>query len=445
MLYYFFALLLAAVVILFNDIRSETNRWAAFFLSCAAIGGVTDSLHKAHFDFGAQATQFINLVWTPYAVLIFSLVYGGVAPAKMRVYKRVLLLPVGMMLASTCLSAEYTLNDQLLLAWAAPYYLASCYAMIASFLQERDRPNKKKRLITAIIVVPTLLAVLVLIYGARAIWPDFDFFNYISVFIGYSLAAGLLGTFLYSVLGVKLRFERDPLEGAMKAAGSGSALLNHTLKNEIGKIAISSANLKASIPANDDVSQQHLDIIASASGHMLAMVSRIHDKTKEIVLREQPCRLDQLCDECRSQGQPLLSNDQSLNITANYVVRPLVLCDPVHMKEVVNNLLSNAIEALPSARGNVEIRLDANKKGLLLTVEDNGAGIPAHRLAQVFEPFFSTKNRSRNFGLGLSYVHNVMRKSGGSVRVRSREHIGTAVELFIPRHKIIQANEGKSE
>ncbi|RKP55594.1 GHKL domain-containing protein [Cohnella endophytica] len=445
MLYYFFALLLAAFVILFNDIRRETNRWAAFFLCCAAIGGVTDSLHRAGFDIGSHATQFINLVLTPYGVLVFSLVYSGIAQSKMRIYKWALLIPVGIMLAATCSSPEYAMNYKLLLVWTAPYYLVSCYVIIVSFLKERDSPNKKKRLVTALIVVPTLLAVLVFIYGARAIWPDFDFFYYISVFIGYSLAAGLLGTFLYSVLGVKLRFDRDPLEGAMKAAGSGSALLNHTIKNEIGKIAISSENLKSSIPANDDVSKQHLDIISSASEHMLAMVSRIHDKTKEIVLREQPCRLDQLCDECRGQRQPLPLNDQNIKITANYSVRPTVLCDPVHMKEVVNNLLLNAIEAMPAAGGTVEIRLNANKKGIVLTVEDSGAGIPAHRLVHVFEPFFSTKKQSRNFGLGLSYVYNVMQKSGGFVRIRSRENIGTAIELYFPRHKIIRSNRGESE
>lgn len=51
------------------------------------------------------------------------------------------------------------------------------------------------------------------------------FFRYISVFIIYSLALGLLCSFLYGVLGVKLRFERDPLESTMKAVSSGAALL----------------------------------------------------------------------------------------------------------------------------------------------------------------------------------------------------------------------------
>src|SRR5690554_7433769 len=53
------------------------------------------------------------------------------------------------------------------------------------------------------------------------------------------------------VLGVKLRFERDPLESTMKAVSSGTTLINHTIKNEIGKIAISTENLKRANPDMD--------------------------------------------------------------------------------------------------------------------------------------------------------------------------------------------------
>lgn len=442
MLVYFFALLLAAVVVLLNDFRSETNRWAAIFLFCAAIGGVTDALHRAHFETWSRAAQFVNLVVTPYGVLIFCLVYAGISRPKLHLCKRLLLLPVGVMLAAAGFSADFSIHDRFLLVWTAPYFLVSCYVLIAAWVIERDGLKKKKRFVTAIIVVPTLLAVLAFIYGARAIRPDFDYFNTISVFIGYSLIAGLLGSFLHGVLGVKLRFERDPLEGAMKAADSGSVLLNHTIKNELGKIAISSENLKASITTNDEASRQHLDIISNASEHMLTMVSRIHEKTRTIVLREEPCRLDQLCEECRVLQQPLLLHAPNITLAANYAVRPTVFCDHVHMKEAINNLLRNAIEAMPASGGTVEISLNAFKKGIVLTVEDNGEGMPANRLAHVFDPFFSTKEKARNFGLGLSYVYKVMQKSEGFVRIRSRERIGTAVELHYPRRKIIRADRG---
>jgi hypothetical protein len=155
-------------------------------------------------------------------------------------------------------------------------------------------------------MVPTWLAVLVLINVANVLSPDFEYFRYVSLFIVYSLFVAVLCTFLYGVLGVKLRFELDPLDRTMQAVSLGTALLNHTSKNEIGKIAISSENLKQTIAGNDEKSLQHLQIIGSASDHVMAMVTRIHSQMKDIVLREEPCRLDLLLQDCLSQHEMLL-------------------------------------------------------------------------------------------------------------------------------------------
>ncbi|MNJ78413.1 Sensor protein ZraS [compost metagenome] len=74
-----------------------------------------------------------------------------------------------------------------------------------------------------------------------------------------------------------------------------------------------------------------------------------------------------------------------------------------------------------------------------MIIQDNGAGIAADKLKQVFEPFFSSGKGSRNFGLGLSYVYNVMQKSGGKVEVTSTEGEGTSVSLYWPKKKVLEA------
>lgn len=111
--------------------------------------------------------------------------------------------------------------------------------------------------------MPTILAALLFINVAAVLTPDIDAFRYVSIFIIYSLSVALICTFIYGVLGVKLRFENDPLEGTMKAVSSGAVQLNHSIKNEIGKIAISSDNLKrelsAQLPGTGSLS--HLEII----------------------------------------------------------------------------------------------------------------------------------------------------------------------------------------
>ncbi|BBH20654.1 hypothetical protein Back11_19990 [Paenibacillus baekrokdamisoli] len=445
MLYYFFALLTAALILLINNHRSETNRWAVFFLGSASIGGLSDWLTGASLDGWLKAVQFMNHTLTPYGVLIFSIVYSERLPsAKVRLYlKIVFLIPVVTMLVLTPFSPSLVIDYRLLLIWTAPYYLASCLLLVVSLWNEENRRKKRNRFIATIIIVPTLLAVLVLINVANVVSPEFHFFRYVSLFIIYSLTLAVLCTFVYGVLGVKLRFERDPLESAMKAVSSGTTILNHTIKNEIGKIAISSENLRANISEADDESRQQLQIIANASEHMMAMVTRIHGQMKDIILREMPYRLDVLVEECLAQHRNVLE-DHNVVIQAEYGCQPIVVCDAVHLKEVIGNLLMNALEAMPGG-GIVHIHVNAQRQGVHLSIRDHGKGIPAEELAHVFEPFYSTKNQSRNFGLGLSYVYNVMQKSGGSVEMSSIRGEGTLVILYFARKKIIRLNKGEQQ
>lgn len=453
MLYYTFSLLVAAIILLFSRHRSETNRWAAFFLCSASIGGLTGFLTDNGLNGWSETVQILNHVLTPYGVLIFSIVYSELLPrAKTRLWlKGLLLLPAAAMLIRSGFPHELRIDFLWLLFWAGPYYLISCYLLIHSLWKERDRRKKRNRFITTVIIVPTLLAVLVFINIGNALSPEFDFFKYVSLFISYSLAVALLCAFVYGVLGVKFRIERDPLESTMKAVSTGAALLNHTIKNEIGKIAISTENVKRANPELGEESLQHLQIIESSSEHMLAMVARIHSQMKGIALREQLCPLDRLVDECLLHHRQLLDR-HGLRVANHYECRPVIRCDAVHIKEALGNLLMNAVEAAATendakgaVKGTIEIWLERDKRGIRLSVRDTGKGIPADQLAQVVDPFFSTKNGARNFGLGLSYVYNVMQKSGGSLELSSKEGEGTVAGLRFPRSKIVELNRRDSD
>lgn len=442
MLYYFAALFTAALILLFSNVRSEMNRWAAMFLFSASIGGLADPLASIGWDGWSFAVSFLNHTLTPYSVLIFSMVYSDQVRNKgtRTLAKGALFIPVAIMLTITLNSAPLAVHFKLLLAWAAPYYLASCYFLLRSLWTEQDRRKKLNRLVTTIIIVPTLLAVLLLINVGKAISPDFDFFRYISIFIAYSLLAALLFAFVYGVLGVKLRFERDPLHSTMKAVRSGAALLNHTIKNELGKIAISSENLKRSLPDQNEEWLQHLQVIDKASDHLLAMMTRIHSQMRELTLREEPYLLADIVDECLTQHK-VMFEEQHIFPIVSYSCRPTVSGDAVHIREVIGNVLQNAIEAMPEG-GSLHVRLSAAKRGILLAFQDSGRGIPADRIAQVMEPFFSTKQGARNYGLGLSYVYNVMVRSGGTAEISSKEGEGTLVVLQFPRRKVLQWDGG---
>ena len=124
--------------------------------------------------------------------------------------------------------------------------------------------------------------------------PGYDSFRYVFLFILYSLGVAVICTFVYGVLGVRLKFERDPLDRTMQAVSSGTSMLNHTIKNEIGKIAMSTENVKRS-PQDNGVAIEQLEVIANSSEHLLAMVGRMR-QMKAFKLVEQPVRVDQLAE-----------------------------------------------------------------------------------------------------------------------------------------------------
>ncbi|MFS0838563.1 sensor histidine kinase [Paenibacillus sp. 1P03SA] len=446
MIFYFVALSTASLLVLIPHLHKETNRWAAFFLFSASIGGLTGLLRQNGFTELAHAAEFINHTLTPYGVLVFSLVYSGVLennPRARRLAKGLLLLPVPAMLMYTAYKDAFAIHYGPLLLWTAPYYLSACWLLVLSLRKERNPVHRRNRLITTLIIVPTLLGVLLFINVARVFSPAFDFFGYVSVFILYSFAVALLCVFVYGVLGIRLRFERDSLDTTMQAVTSGTTLLNHSIKNELGKISLSTVNLQESLGEKDAEVKEHLRIIASASDHMLDMVGRIHNRTKEIVLKERPVSIDKLAMDAVRLHERLFATQQ-ITITTSFECRPSVRLDPVHLTEVIGNLLGNAAEAMPDG-GTLTVTLAPVRQGAVLSISDTGGGIPPGELPRVFEPFYTTKKKADNYGLGLSYVYNVMQKSGGSVEISSKPGAGTSVRLYFPRSKIVQLNGEKTD
>jgi PAS domain S-box-containing protein len=124
------------------------------------------------------------------------------------------------------------------------------------------------------------------------------------------------------------------------------------------------------------------------------------------------------------------------------------LCDPNQLESALLNLANNARDAMPeggllaietenaTVRPNQAARYGDLPPGeyVLVSVRDNGAGMPPDVVARAFDPFFTTKPMGQGTGLGLSMVYGFARQSGGNVRIESRAGAGTEVRLLLPRH-----------
>lgn len=107
------------------------------------------------------------------------------------------------------------------------------------------------------------------------------------------------------------------------------------------------------------------------------------------------------------------------------------------LHQVLINLITNAIHALPSTGGRVSVTTEAADGGqaVLVRVADNGVGIAALDRGHVFEPFFTTKKDGKGTGLGLSIVKNIVEGHGGTVRFDSQVGQGTTFFIKLPVQK----------
>jgi len=112
---------------------------------------------------------------------------------------------------------------------------------------------------------------------------------------------------------------------------------------------------------------------------------------------------------------------------------PPVPMDEGVVHQVLTNLLSNALDAAPEKRGVVTMsgKYDADHHEVTLDVSDNGDGIAAERLEQIFEPFSSTKG-ARGTGLGLAVSRKLVEEHGGRLCVRSTPGEGTTFSVVLP-------------
>lgn len=110
--------------------------------------------------------------------------------------------------------------------------------------------------------------------------------------------------------------------------------------------------------------------------------------------------------------------------------------DPVQLQQALTNLLMNAIQAVP-IRGQIEVLVDTldaanGGKSALISVSDDGPGIPVEDRVRVFEPFFTTKGVGEGTGLGLAVAIGLVKENGGTIEVDDSQFGGARLSIMLP-------------
>jgi signal transduction histidine kinase len=105
---------------------------------------------------------------------------------------------------------------------------------------------------------------------------------------------------------------------------------------------------------------------------------------------------------------------------------------PGQIDQVLMNLLTNAAQAIGEKGGTISVTAINQDAHVLLTVADDGSGIPKDVLPHIFDPFFTTKDVGEGSGLGLSIVHGIIERHGGHIDVESAPGQGTKFSISFP-------------
>jgi len=126
---------------------------------------------------------------------------------------------------------------------------------------------------------------------------------------------------------------------------------------------------------------------------------------------------------------------EKLDLTVEAGDEALVLADPTYLKQVLWNILKNAVQAMPDG-GSLNISLKATDDGrgefFTASFQDSGGGIPEAVRERIFEPFFTTK--AGGTGLGLPTVYRIVTEHGGSVTLDTEMGVGTTFSVALPRY-----------
>ena len=128
-------------------------------------------------------------------------------------------------------------------------------------------------------------------------------------------------------------------------------------------------------------------------------------------------------DAAQAEGRPI-----SLHIEADG--HPTIQGSPAQLRELMTNLIFNAVDALPTG-GTIRLRVVAEDGQGIVEVADSGVGMSAEVQARVFEPFFTTKGEGGT-GLGLAMVFGIVEQHGGHIEVRSAPGDGTTFRITFP-------------
>jgi signal transduction histidine kinase len=270
------------------------------------------------------------------------------------------------------------------------------------------------------------------------------FYN-LSIFMVTALIVGIIAFYIliarnsYKIINSALKeaeeinraiMEKMRQSARLSALGEFSAGIAHEIRNPLTSIKTFTQLLQTEYE-DPNFRKEFVDSVTREVNRINRIVNDLLDYSRPRADNRQATDIAKLVDETLASVIPAY-NEHHITIKKNYNQTPPVVIDPEQVRQVLVNLVINAVEAMPSG-GSITCTIRENKGEAEIEIADTGKGIPEDTVKQIFTPFFTTKVGGT--GLGLSIVQRIVNEQGGRIEVASSRDQGTQFKLFLPMEK----------
>lgn len=211
--------------------------------------------------------------------------------------------------------------------------------------------------------------------------------------------------------------------------GTLAATVAHELRNPLGVIKTASYNIRRK--RKSFLIDKHLDNIEKKISESNQIIDNLLSYSRIKIPTYEKIEIYELLNECISFMKKRVYN-QNISIFKNYapMKKKFIDGDPLQIREIFNNILTNAYQSISNKKGKIEVMTrDAGKNLFEINISDNGIGIDEEDLEKIFQPFFTRK--SKGTGLGLTICNELVRLHGGKIDIKSKKGEGTTVTITL--------------
>ena len=230
-------------------------------------------------------------------------------------------------------------------------------------------------------------------------------------------------------LTLRKKAEKDMLVAErLSMTGKLARTIAHEVRNPLTNLNLALEHLRDEMPKDNEAVQLYSEIIERNAKRIDTLITEMLNSSKPKELNLELADVTDILNETISLATDSINLNQ-IKLNKTFVKNlPRILVDREKLKIAFLNIIVNAVDAMERGKGELHVTVQLNQNIIVVTITDNGKGIPAEDLEKLFDPFFTEK--PGGMGLGLTSTKNILSSHNALIEVESTVKKGTSFVIY---------------